>query len=49
MQNEVKRFIEKDRENRKNAVEPPKVWKELKLKLGGVNYECRGMEHKNIN
>ena len=49
MQNEVKRFIENDRENRKNAVEPPKVWKELKFKLGGMNYECRGMEHKNIN
>lgn len=44
MQNEVKRFIENDRENRKNAVEPPKVWKELKLKLGGMNYVDRGME-----
>lgn len=49
MQNEVKRFIENDRENRKNAVEPPKAWKELKLKLGGMNYVDRGMEHKNIN
>lgn len=27
-----------------NAVEPPKVWKELKLKLGGMNYVNRGME-----
>lgn len=49
MQNEVKRFIENDRENRKNAVEPPKVWKELKLKLGGMNYECRGLELRNVS